>query len=100
MSAFSDFPPEATTPNYMHHKVMLKYLIDYANKFELLDHIRTSHEIMEVYRATDEGKWIVRVKDVKKNQVKDEKFDLVMVCTGHHTHAYSPVFAGQQKFKG
>lgn len=98
MSAFSDFPPPPNWPNYLHHTLMLKYLLSYAKHFHLLDHIKTGHEVIEVWRSHD-NKWNVRVKDTN-NFIKDEQFDCVMICSGHHTHAYAPPLPGQQQFKG
>lgn len=40
MSAFSDFPPPKEFPNFMHHSMMHRYFMSYAEHFDLLRHIR------------------------------------------------------------
>lgn len=39
-SAFSDFPPPAEYPNFMHNSQMYSYFMAYAQRFDLLRHIR------------------------------------------------------------
>ncbi|KAL3248243.1 hypothetical protein MRX96_056650 [Rhipicephalus microplus] len=38
-SAYSDFPPHASCPNFMHHSGMLEYLTQYSKHFDLDSHI-------------------------------------------------------------
>jgi dimethylaniline monooxygenase (N-oxide forming) len=101
MSAFSDFPPSPDTPNFMHHKVMLKYIEDYANKFECLPHIQYRHEVVEISRASFQGKWKIHLRDHNdRGREKTEFFDAVLICTGHHGRPFIPPFPGINKFKG
>ena len=100
MSAFSDFPPSPKTPNYMHHKVMLKYIQSYAQHFDCVKHIKFNHEIEEISRVSN--KWKISLIDHSNSSttLKNEFFDIVMICTGHHGRPFVPKFAGQNNFKG
>ncbi len=40
MMAFSDFPVPAHFPNYMHNSFVMDYFRMYADKFQLIKHIR------------------------------------------------------------
>ncbi|KAI1300026.1 Flavin-containing monooxygenase 5 [Halotydeus destructor] len=53
MSAFSDFQPPADFPNHMHNTKMTKYLELYAEKFDLLKHMKLRHSVVKVTRADD-----------------------------------------------
>lgn len=100
MSAFSDFPPSPKTPNYMHHKVMLKYIQSYAQHFDCFKHIKFNHEVEEISRVGN--KWKISLIDHSNSSttLKNEFFDIVMICTGHHGRPFVPTFPGQNNFKG
>lgn len=46
------------------------------------------------------GKWILEVKDLKRNQIRIEIFDAVMVCNGHYFDPNVPKIFGDDQFKG
>lgn len=103
MSAFSDFPPSVDFPTYMHHAGILKYLEMYAEHFDLLGLITYYQEVVEVipdedYGAT--GKWLVKVKDISSNECREEIFDGIIACVGHHNYAYTPSYPNMDMFPG
>ena len=104
MSAFSDFPPDPKTPNYMHHKVMLQYIESYAKNFDCLKHIRYNHEILEISQAKGSPGYQITVRDHSNSSAGSKEkslyYDYVMVCTGHHGRPYFPQFPGKDLFKG
>lgn len=66
MTSFSDFPPEDTMPNYMHHTEMCRYLKNYAKNFGLDKLIKLNHSVLSIERNGDyeeTGKWKVRYED-------------------------------------
>lgn len=106
LSAFSDFPPPVTLPNFMRHNHYMDYIRSYVEHFKLLPHLNMEHEIVECRpewtggHQWDDIKWLVRVKKLKSGAVVEEKFDRLMVAVGHHNIPFKPSLAGQQKFKG
>jgi len=98
MSAFSDFPPLPSTPNFMHHKVMYNYIEDYGRHFDCLKHIVYDHEVSLLSKAS-KG-WKLCLRNVATDAERIEYFDAVLVCTGHHGRPYIPTFPGQKAFKG
>ncbi|KAE9555400.1 hypothetical protein FO519_001412 [Halicephalobus sp. NKZ332] len=104
MTAYSDFPPPADFANYMHNRQMLEYLKAYAEHFKLKKHIKFNHQVLSIERSEDyctTGEWEVTYIDIINDQVFREKFDGVMICTGHHSIPYFPEpFPGQSLFKG
>ncbi|NXI69150.1 FMO5 monooxygenase, partial [Anseranas semipalmata] len=103
MMCFSDFPVPDDFPNYMHHSKIMEYFRMYAQRFDLLRHIRFRTSVRRVAKCPDfaaTGRWEV----VTESEGKQESsvFDAVLVCTGHHTDAHLPLhaFPGIEKFKG
>lgn len=105
MSAFSDFPPPPEYPNYMHNTKMVSYFDLYSEKFNFINYVRFRHEILSLELADDyeeTGKWKLRARNLDKTEdnIIEEIFDGVMVCTGHHGTISMPTFPGQDQFKG
>lgn len=103
MSAFSDFPPDAQYPNYMHNSKMVKYIEDYANSIGCLDKMHFEHKVLNVEKADsfeEDGRWVVTVEDMKTKRQSKDTYDGVMVCTGHHVTPSWATFPGQETFKG
>ncbi|CAI4230175.1 unnamed protein product [Auanema sp. JU1783] len=103
MSAYSDFPPEADKPNFMHHTQLLQYFCDYASHFDLEKYVRLNHTVQNIYRSEsfkNDGKWVVEFKDDKGVPAR-EVFDGVLVAIGHHQFPnQSARWSGQDQFKG
>jgi len=103
MSSYSDFSPPTEFPNYMHNSLMHEYFELYAKNFNLKRYIKFHHEVLKVKQSKDfdeSGCWDVQVKNLLNDQVSIERFDAVMVCTGHHVKPLKANFKGQDKFKG
>ncbi|KAH7712254.1 FMO-4 protein [Aphelenchoides avenae] len=107
MMAYSDFPPNESLPNFMHHSLVLQYIKDYAEAYDLKKHIVLETEVAKVRRDPDASGWIVETRRVNGGfgllkQTKVERFDKVMLCTGHHSEPYQPpeILAGLRSFKG
>ncbi|KAK7500227.1 hypothetical protein BaRGS_00008450 [Batillaria attramentaria] len=103
MSAYSDFPPAKEQPNFIPHARFLRYMRDYADHFRLTERIRYNTEVKKVTRAddfADTGRWRVQSFDHKNGTARDEVFDAVMVCSGHHAQKIVPPFPGLQDFQG
>jgi dimethylaniline monooxygenase (N-oxide forming) len=103
MSAFSDFPPPASAPPFMHNVQMRKYFESYAKQFGVVDHIRYNHLVVSVDRHADydeNGTWTVKYQD-NNGHLHEELFDYVLLCCGHHAHPNWPKpWPGQEHFKG
>lgn len=104
MSAFSDFPPPAEFPNYMHNTKMVAYFDMYAEQFNFNRYVKLKHEIVSVEMADDydhTGRWRVTARNLEQSgKLVVGVYDGVMVCTGHHGKISMPNFAGQDKFRG
>ncbi|KAG0425665.1 hypothetical protein HPB47_027179 [Ixodes persulcatus] len=103
LTAFSDFPPPAHFPNYMHHSMLLLYLRMYADHFGVTQRIRTRHAVRDVRLTKDHdrtGRWLVTVEDLSSNQTSRSVFDAVMVCVGHHAYPHRPPLPGLEHFRG
>jgi dimethylaniline monooxygenase (N-oxide forming) len=107
--AFSDFPAPTDYPNYMHNTKLLAYFRSYADKFHLRDCIRFRRRITRIEPADDyeqTGCWMIFNVDAIQNDLSStaneigEKYQAVMLATGHHAHPRWIDFPGLNQFKG
>ena len=107
--AFSDFPPPADYPNYMHNTKLLSYFRMYAEKFRLRDYVRFRRRVTRIQPADDyeqTGCWMVSTVDAAQSEsaskidVTTERYDAVMLATGHHAHPRWVNFPGSDHFQG
>ncbi|CAF3006328.1 unnamed protein product [Rotaria socialis] len=108
--AFSDFPPPADYPNYMHNSKLLSYFRMYASKFDLLKYFRFRRRVTRIEPTDDyeqTGCWLIYSVDVNetdeekiRNNELCERFDAVMLATGHHAFPRWATFPGFDKFQG
>ncbi|GFY43428.1 dimethylaniline monooxygenase 5 [Trichonephila inaurata madagascariensis] len=97
MTAFSDFPPPGHFQNHMHNSQIKQYLYMYAENFDLLSHIRYKHEVVNVSKAdnyNETGRWKVTFKILEQQEILEEIFDGVMLCSGHHSLKTPDAFKG------
>lgn len=103
MNAYSDFPPPDDFANFMHNRKMLDYLRSYASSFNFSKFLRMNHTVSNVRRSStyaNDGSWLVSYQTPEGEQ-RDEQFDAVLLCTGHHTHPYwPPEWPGQKEYTG
>lgn len=98
LTNFSDYPFDDTVQFFPSHWDMHRYLISYAEHFDLVRHIRFNSQVMAVeplYRPyAEQPRWRVTLHDGSQSE-----FDSVIVATGHLTTPYDVPefknFAGQ-----
>ena len=95
VTAYVDFPFPADAPLYPDHRQMTAYLRAYAEHFDLVKHIRFQSPIEAVQADPGHGgpSWYVTVRGQDK-----ERFDAVVVASGHQGVPLHPPFA--QDFAG
>ncbi|RHZ52427.1 hypothetical protein Glove_461g53 [Diversispora epigaea] len=110
MTAYSDFPMPAEWPTFLDCPLVEKYIEVYAKKFNLLPYIKLNTKVINV-SMLDDKRWKIKYitqdqnnkndkNNITQNEEKEEIFDYVMVCNGHHHHPQFPKFKGMDKFKG
>uniref|UniRef100_A0A0K0EJD7 Flavin-containing monooxygenase n=1 Tax=Strongyloides stercoralis TaxID=6248 RepID=A0A0K0EJD7_STRER len=98
--AYSDFPPPDDYPNFMHNKLVQKYLEDYAEKFDLLRYIKFNISVKKVELNSDGCDEYDTWKVTLSND-KVEIFDKIILCTGHHSKPQYPEnIKGLKEFNG
>ncbi|KHN82777.1 Dimethylaniline monooxygenase [N-oxide-forming] 5 [Toxocara canis] len=107
LTAYSDYPPPADAPNFMHNTELMNYFRSYAQHFDLQKYIRFHTEVTSIKRNENfeaNGQWKVTYVGLKDNEEREEKTEIfsgLMLCSGHHVDPYWPVpFPGQTDFKG
>ena len=87
LSSFDDFPMPDDYPDFPSHRQMLAYFTGYARAFAVEPHIRPGSRVERCTRDGD-GRWTVRVG------AATERFDHLVVCSGHHRVPCMPSFPG------
>ncbi|CAF3313891.1 unnamed protein product [Rotaria socialis] len=106
--AFSDYPPPIDYPNYMHNTKLLEYFRGYAAKFDLIKYVRFRRRVTRIEPADDyeqTGCWMIYSVNLDKKETMNdsetcEKYDAVMLATGHHAHPRLVDFPGLENFQG
>lgn len=97
VTAFSDLPPDEREPCHWTHGEYVDYLRRYADRFDLLRHVRFGTRVRRLARHGDG--W--RIESVGPDgAVEVEDFDAVAVCTGIVQRPHRPGFEGEQRFRG
>jgi cation diffusion facilitator CzcD-associated flavoprotein CzcO len=91
MSSFDDFPMANHYPDFPSHRQLLAYFTDYARAFQLELHIRLGAHVEQCTLGGD-GRWTVRV--IANGETRAERFDSLLVCSGHHREAFIPAYQG------
>lgn len=111
-------------PKFWTAEEYLQYLDSFAKKWDLYKYINFRHDVLEVKKVEETGKWLVTViggracKDtgdasvdpqVIRCETYDEdptavpytvEVDAISICTGTNTYASLPTFPGQESFPG
>jgi cation diffusion facilitator CzcD-associated flavoprotein CzcO len=91
MSSFDDFPMPEDYPDFPSHRQVLAYFAGYARVFQLAPHIRFNSHV-ERCTLDGDGRWTVRV--IANGVTKAERFDSLLVCSGHHREPSVPGYPG------
>ncbi len=92
-SEYEDFPMPAEYPDYPNHRQVQAYFEGYARHFGVMDVIQFNHEVQHVSPLPG-GAWSVRVQ-APDGTVTTERFDALMVASGHHWDPKVPEYDGR-----
>lgn len=104
---FPDFRKmKADKGSGVHRELLLSYLRDYANYFQILRFIKFFKKIQRVRAEIIESNgqnittWHVKIEDVKTKKILCKEYDAIMVCTGHYSQPNIPIVPGIEEFPG
>lgn len=118
LSAWSDYSDgQENSPTYWTADEYISYCEKFAEKYDLLKHVHFCHQIEEIRKCSNTGKWVVTVQEVipdtkykRCKALANDKalallrfslqFDAIAVCSGANSHPVTPIFQGQDIFKG
>ena len=87
VTAYKDFPFPESAPIYPDHVQMAQYLVGYADRFALRQHISFRSQVTKIAQVAG-GRWRVELADTSH-----ENFDAVVVASGHQGVPSHPPFA-------
>jgi thioredoxin reductase len=93
--SFRDFPMPDRYPDYPHHSHIFEWLRDYADAFALRRNIRFETPVARAERLPGGG-WEITLQDggTAAGGGRQERYDALLVCNGHHWDARWPDFPG------
>lgn len=91
LSEFEDYPMPGEYPDYPSHRLVRAYFENYAAQFGLMRFIHLESRV-DAANLLGNGKWSVVVSDPKGT--REETFDDLIVCSGHHRDPFVPDVAG------
>lgn len=90
---------ETIEESYIAQDQVLRYIENYAEHFNLYQHIKFYKKIVSV-DPVENQKWLVKIMDVKSKQCEEKLFDFIMVCVGHYAEPLIPSIDGIETFTG
>merc|ERR1719354_435267 len=87
-----DKPPPESASLFPGREVVQSYLEDFANEFHLTGHIQFKTKVEHI-RAP-------YVKYIQDDKEKIEKFDWIIICSGHHDVPFIPKWQGMNMYHG
>ncbi len=92
LSEFEDFPFPPDYPDYPSHRQIRAYFEDYAAHFGLLPFIQLKTRVVRATLLADQ-RWVVA--STGPDGSREEAFDYLVVCTGHHREPFTPTDGGR-----
>jgi len=86
--------------SYPPREVLRDYIMGRVQKSGVRRYIHFHTAVQWVEYAEETGKFTVRVRDLKKDELRSEEFDYVVVATGHFSTPNAPHFEGLEQFPG
>ena len=99
MMAFSSFPPKESERRFWTGIEYEKYLSDFVKTFDLERHIHFGSEVLNV-KLEEAGKYKVSVKNLLNEELVEQEFDAIAVCSGTHRVPNYIEIKGQENFAG
>ncbi len=94
------FRPWNDTKSLADGASILKYILETAEEYDLLEKIRYNHRVVKAEWSTDDANWKVTVNTGDEDVQITTNF--LYLCTGYYEYdeGYTPEFKGREKFNG
>ncbi|PIN26670.1 Flavin-containing monooxygenase [Handroanthus impetiginosus] len=81
------------------HREVLEYLRDFAEEFGLGELVRFGRDVWHVGLVEDR-KWVVKSRDMNREEGDNEVYDAVVICNGHFTEPRIAEIPGIDEWPG
>lgn len=92
--AIPDYPLPKGTPIFPEAKIVLKYIQDYANHFDVIKHVQFNVEVKEIQQNKDFTWTVVLGNGTKKT------YDFLVIAMGLFKTPYIPKIENSENFRG
>jgi monooxygenase len=81
---------------------ILEYIRRTADRYDVLDKVRTGHRAVHAEWDSDRSLWTVHVRRAESDELVAFTCSFLLTCTGYYRydHGYTPEFAGIERFGG
>jgi trimethylamine monooxygenase len=86
--------------SYPPREVLRDYIMGRVETSGVRQYIQFNTAVHWVDYSEETGKFTVTVRDLKKDELRSEEFDYVVVATGHFSTPNAPYFEGLEQFPG
>eukprot|EP00794_Sanderia_malayensis_P016189 gene16189-17816_t len=91
LSCFSDYPMPDEYPNFLPPDHLMDYFYSYAMRFQLLEHVKTEVEVVQIKVNDKPSDHYWAVTTVKQGEPeKTDHFDFLIIATGFNRAPYIP----------
>lgn len=87
-------------PSYPPRAVLRDYIMGRVEKSDVRKYIQFDTAVHWVSYSEETGKFTVTVRDLKRDELRADEFDYVIVATGHFSTPNTPYFEGAENFPG
>ncbi|XP_018324131.1 dimethylaniline monooxygenase [N-oxide-forming] 3 isoform X2 [Agrilus planipennis] len=91
--------PEELKRSYLYQAEVLQYFENFTKHFHIDEHIKFFSYVKQIESLTN-GKWLVKLLDVKSKTETEHIYNVVMVCNGHYEKPFIPDIKGASGFEG
>ncbi|CAG9863787.1 unnamed protein product [Phyllotreta striolata] len=96
---FPDFPVPDKEKSYLTQKEVLQFLNQYADYFELRQHVKFNCMVTNV-RPLPNNKWELTHVFKHTNEVSTNEYDAIMVCNGQYNEPFEPTIENVDNYSG
>ncbi len=96
------FSPWTATKAIADGPSILTYIRQTAERYGVLDKVRTGHRVIRADWCSASGQWKLSVRRDASGELVQLTCSFLLMCTGYYRYAngYTPQFAGQSRFPG
>ncbi|XP_055332006.1 dimethylaniline monooxygenase [N-oxide-forming] 4-like isoform X1 [Paramacrobiotus metropolitanus] len=105
LTHFPDYPMPPDTPNFVHREVVVRYLNEYCDHFDIRSWIKLRHQVIRIepvenLKDPNWPKFHVTSMDLETEKTEQVVADILLICNGHNGKPNIPLLHNIEQFRG